>query len=310
VSRSKRRGETGRSTRSAVFDALCAALYYSGLLWLGLKVRGALLGGGRTRILCYHRVADDDWPDTLMRDRFVAHLTYLRRRYRLVDVGTVVDCLRAGRPLPRDTIALTFDDGHRDLLGILPDLQSHGAPAAFFVLTSGLPESGTSFFDRIRGTPFEASRDALAALPEQARIAKLGTTPPAEGAPLLMSAADLRLLREGGFEVGSHTRSHPLLPALPSGAVADEIAGSRQDLETAVGSPVRFFAYPWGKHDGPNREAVRSAGYAAAFATGDRSVDERSDVLAIPRVHIGGNASVARLAAEASGLVELLRRVV
>jgi peptidoglycan/xylan/chitin deacetylase (PgdA/CDA1 family) len=306
---SSRPGSTGqKSLRSVALDVLCAVLHYSGSLWLGLKVR-RLLGGGRTRVLCYHRVAEDDWPDTLKRRRFLAHLVHLRRHYHLIEVGTIVDCLSAGRPLPRDAVAITFDDGHRDLVAILGDLQSHAAPAAFFVLTGDLPDSGTALFDLIRGTPLEGSRLSLASLPSEARWAEVRSTPLAASAPRLMSAADLRAVQGGGFEIGSHTRSHPLLTALPEGELLSEIAGSREDLQVALGAAPRFFAYPWGKHHQLSREAVRSAGYAAAFTTEDRAVADESDLLAIPRVHVPGNASVARLAGEASGLIEFLRRV-
>jgi peptidoglycan/xylan/chitin deacetylase (PgdA/CDA1 family) len=297
-----------KSLRSSVLDALCVVLHYSGLLWLGLRVR-RLLGGGRTRVLCYHRVAEDEWPNTLKQDRFLDHLAHLRRHYRLIDVGSVVECLSTGRPLPRDAVAITFDDGHRDLLAILGDLQSHATPAAFFVLTGTLPEGGAAFFDLIRGTWLEASQQSLASLPSEARWAEVASTPPAAGAPRLMSDADLRAVREGGFEIGSHTRSHPLLTALPHGELGVEIAGSREDLRLVLGSAPRFFAYPWGKHDRLSREAVRSAGYAAAFTTEDRAVDDETDLMVIPRVHVPGNASVARLAGEASGLIEFLRRV-
>jgi peptidoglycan/xylan/chitin deacetylase (PgdA/CDA1 family) len=299
---------TNKSLRSTVLDLLCAALHYSGLLWLALEVR-RLFGGGRPRVLCYHRVAEDEWPDTLTRHRFLGHLAHLRRHYRLIDVGSIVECLSAGRPLPRDAVALTFDDGYHDLMGILGDLQSHAAPAAFFVLTGDLSGNGASFFDLIRGTSLEASQQSLASLPGEARRAKMSSTSLAAGAPSLMSVADLRASLEAGVEIGSHTRSHPLLTALPDGEIGAEIAGSREDLRLALGTAPRFFAYPWGKHDVLSREAVRSAGYAAAFTTEDRAVDQESDLLAIPRVHVPGNASVARLAGEASGLIEFLRRV-
>ena len=297
-----------KSLRSIALDILCAVLHYSGLLSLGLRVR-RLLGGGRTRVLCYHRVADDEWPDTLKRKRFVEHLVHLRRHYHLIDVDTVVECLGTGRPLPRDTVAITFDDGYQSLVDILGELRSHGAPAAFFVLTGDLPESGAALFDLIRGTPLEGSRLDLASLPLDARRARMATTPLTASAPRLMSASDLRAVMEGGFEVGSHTRSHPLLTALPVEEFGAEIAGSRDDLCLTLGVPPRFFAYPWGKHHPVSRDAVRSAGYTAAFTTEDRAVDDESDLLAIPRVHVPGNASVARLAGEASGLIEFLRRV-
>lgn len=299
---------TNKSLRSFALDALCALLYHSGLTVLGVKVR-RLFGGGKTRVLCYHRVADDEWPDTLARDRFVSHLGHLRRHYQLIGIETIAERLSKGRPLPRDAVAITFDDGHADLLGVLDDLKAHSAPAAFFVLTGDLPDRGTAFFDFIRGTPLEAAQKSLASLPSQARWAEVGSTSLATGAPRLMSTDDLHTVLKAGFEVGSHTRSHPLLPALSDEHRSAEVAGSREDLSLALGSAPRFFAYPWGKHDDASREAVRSAGYEAAFTTEDRAVEASSDRMAIPRVHIAGNAPVSRLAGEASGLIEFLRRL-
>jgi peptidoglycan/xylan/chitin deacetylase (PgdA/CDA1 family) len=51
-----------------------------------------------------------------------------------------------------------------------------------------------------------------------------------------MSAADLRVVLEERVEIGSHTRSHPLLTALPQGELAAEINGSREDLRLARGA--------------------------------------------------------------------------
>ena len=74
----------------------------------------------------------------------------------------------------------------------------------------------------------------------------------------------LRALRDAGMEIGSHTRSHPFLSELQRDAVWAELQGSRDDLERALGSPVRSLALPGG--DAPRtslRALLPEAGYHA-----------------------------------------------
>ncbi len=289
-------------------EALSGFLYHSGFLTMGLIARRLLARGGHPRILCYHRVADDQWPGTLERKRFVAHLTYLRRHYRFVGLPALVSMLE-NRRLERDVIALTFDDGHRDALDVLDDLSRAGAPATFFVLTEELPESGTLLGDRLVGTKHEGAFRRYAGLSECERdeIARDLRRP--EEIPRLLSTNELRSLISGGGEVGSHSRTHADLSRADPSAQETEIVGSRRDLERETSIPPRYFAYPWGASDASARAIVRAAGYQAAFSTGDRAVRPDSDQFSIPRIHISGNASVARLALEASGLMEILRRI-
>lgn len=297
------------SLASRVLGALCAGVYSTGLLWVGVRVR-RLLGGGRPRVLCYHRVSRDGLPGILRTERFARHLAHLKANYRFAAPSTIARLLREGLPLPRDSVVVTFDDGYRELIDeALPLLRGAGVTAGFFVLTAHLPGRGALFLDRIRGTPMEAERKALASLAAGERERRLAGLP-AAGSPELMDAADLRKLVTEGQEVGSHGRTHGLLTALPPEEAEAEIRESRSELERHAALDARLFAYPWGAHGAAHLRASRAAGYDGAFAGEWTGVEAGSDPFAIPRVNVPGDASVARLACEAAGFVELLRRLV
>ncbi|MEI8313875.1 MAG: polysaccharide deacetylase family protein [Verrucomicrobiota bacterium] len=67
-----------------------------------------------------------------------------------------------------------------------------------------------------------------------------------------------------GFEVASHTVTHPHLEQLPSEKVAWELAESRKQLEDIFQRPVRGFAYPFGTFNAAVKEEIRRQGYVYA----------------------------------------------
>lgn len=297
----------GVSLRSRVLEGICVAVYCTGLLWLGLRIR-RLLGGGLPRVLVYHRVAADGAPGSLRPERFARHVRHLRANYSFIAPSRIADLLVRGQPLPRDAVAVTFDDGYRDLLdNALPALKREGVTAGFFVLSAHLPGRGTLFLDRIRGTPLEAERKSLASITAADREARMAGLP-THGAPPLMDADDLRRLLAEGQEVGSHGRTHGLLPALPHTEARTEIAASREEIRRHAAIETSLFAYPWGAHGDDGRRNAREAGYVAAFAGEWEGVRDGADPFAIPRINVPGDASVSRVACEAAGLVEGLRR--
>lgn len=77
----------------------------------------------------------------------------------------------------------------------------------------------------------------------------------------------LRALRAHGFEVGSHTRSHPYLYDVSGADLADELETSKAALEGRLGGRVRFLAYPYGVYTEAIEAAVKRAGYEGALTT-------------------------------------------
>jgi len=150
-------------------------------------------------VLCYHAVSQD-WPSPLAvsPERLREQLSSLvRRGYR---GATFADVVRG--TAPANSVVVTFDDGCRSVVELgLPILAELGLPGTVFVPTgfvgSQEPMSWAGIEDWT-GTPHE---DEL----------------------LCVGWDQLRGLLSEGWEVGSHTVSHPHLPGLEEEALAAEL---------------------------------------------------------------------------------------
>jgi peptidoglycan/xylan/chitin deacetylase (PgdA/CDA1 family) len=89
-------------------------------------------------------------------------------------------------------------------------------------------------------------------------------------------------MHRAGIEIGSHTKRHVLLTGEGGNVVLDELAGSRRQLEASLGGPVRCFAYPDGRFNGPVVRAVAAAGYELAVTTCSHR-DPEYPLLTVPR---------------------------
>jgi peptidoglycan/xylan/chitin deacetylase (PgdA/CDA1 family) len=78
--------------------------------------------------------------------------------------------------------------------------------------------------------------------------------------------AELREMARQGIEIGAHTRTHADLGSTFDPAVLhDELVAARDDLQAALGHRVRYFAFPFGRHENLSARAIhlaREAGFA------------------------------------------------
>lgn len=205
--------------------------------------------------------------------RFAGHLAWLNLAgYRTVMMSEVARFV-AGEPFEGRVVALTFDDAYRDFCDHAePLLRKFGMTATIFAPSAFL------------GNYNAWDEDVV------------GARSP------LMSAADARRLAEAGFEIGSHTRTHPFLSRVPPEAVRQELAGSKRDLESVTGRPVTSLCYPYGDANPRVVAEARAAGYATACTVRRGYVRPGDDPLALARVKIAWNtylpAFVWRLATD------------
>jgi peptidoglycan/xylan/chitin deacetylase (PgdA/CDA1 family) len=75
---------------------------------------------------------------------------------------------------------------------------------------------------------------------------------------------DLRGLAASGWEIGSHTCSHPRLSQLEDSEILKEMGRSREICEREMGTPCHSFAYPYSDYDERAVRAAREAGYRFA----------------------------------------------
>ncbi|MCB0875114.1 MAG: polysaccharide deacetylase family protein [Solirubrobacterales bacterium] len=232
-------------------------------------------------VLCYHGVSDV-WPA----GSAVPAAQIERQISTLLDRGYVGATFRdavAAPPSPR-TFAVTFDDAFRSVYAnARPVLDSLGVTGTVFVPTALVGSEQPMAWrgtDQWLGSPYE---DEL----------------------IPMSWDELGELGELGWELGSHSRTHPRLPTLNGDALRDEIGGSREDLETRTGTPCTSIAYPYGDYDEAVVDASRSAGFTAGGALAGRV--RKPGAMLFPRVGIYGKDGAARFRLKASPAIRRLR---
>lgn len=93
-----------------------------------------------------------------------------------------------------------------------------------------------------------------------------------------------RLARDDLVEIGAHSINHPGLGAMSKPVREQEITGSKAQLETILGKPVRGFSYPQGRSSLEVQEEARHAGYDYACGSVYEAVTARSPVFHLPRV--------------------------
>jgi peptidoglycan/xylan/chitin deacetylase (PgdA/CDA1 family) len=121
----------------------------------GLRLAARRLGSMAMRrvvILLYHRVAEldsDPWSLAVTPQHFSEQLEVIRRFYTPLTLRALSDALRAGR-LPRNAVAVTFDDGYADnLLAARPLLEHYGIPATIFLPTAAIGGTREFWWDAL-----------------------------------------------------------------------------------------------------------------------------------------------------------------
>ncbi len=86
-------------------------------------------------------------------------------------------------------------------------------------------------------------------------------------APGDLTAHQVRALVAAGWELDSHTLTHPDLTTVSGERLARELAGSRRALRRRFGVRADFLCYPSGRFDAAVVAAARAAGYRGATTT-------------------------------------------
>jgi peptidoglycan/xylan/chitin deacetylase (PgdA/CDA1 family) len=217
--------------------------------------------GAFLRCVYAHWVLDDQVED------FRRLLTRLQRIGTFVSTEVLVQMLRGETPIDSRYFHLSFDDAfdniYRNALPVLVDL---GIPAAVFAPTR-----------------FVGASDAEVRRDWWRRDQVSRPTRP-------LRWEWLAELARHGCDVGSHTRRHRRLSEIAGrDELADEIVGSKRELEDRLGLACRYFAWPFGRAsdiDARGLELIGEAGYEASFsAVRGRVVPQRTRPFEIPRHH-------------------------
>jgi peptidoglycan/xylan/chitin deacetylase (PgdA/CDA1 family) len=235
-------------------------------------------------ILCYHSVSSE-WtnPTSVSPDVMAQQLALLRARGY---VGfTLSELISRGDngALPDRALAVTFDDGYASTLKAKPILDEVGYPATVFVVADFVESGKPLTWPGIEEWHGSVHAGELASL----------------------RPGNLETLVESGWEIGSHTRTHPMLPTLGREQLVDEIGGSRDQLIRWLGR-CDTLAYPYGLTSAETVDVVKSSGYSAACSVTPRRGENGR--FCLPRIGLYGGDTGLRLRAKLSPQVYAVSR--
>jgi len=110
-----------------------------------------------------------------------------------------------------------------------------------------------------------------------------------------LTRAQVRRMLADGWELGSHTLSHPDLTAVGPERLRRELVGSRDAIQREFGVTTDFFCFPYGRSDAAAKAAVRAAGYLGATTTHRGVASRGGDPFELPRISVSPRTSPAAL---------------
>ncbi len=111
------------------------------------------------------------------------------------------------------------------------------------------------------------------------------------------TSAMVRRLIAAGWEIGSHTITHPDLTTVGPGQLKTELEGSRARIKRKYRVEADFFCYPAGRYDDSVVAAVERAGYRGATTTVD-GLGRRDQPYELKRIRIDRSDGVDGFAAK------------
>jgi len=216
----------------------------------------------RVPVLAYHKI-DEPTNDIKLRGAFTSpknfakQMLYLKKlNYTFYTASELINFYLENGAFPPNSITITFDDGWKDnYTNAFPVLRDLQIKATIFLVPSCVGRTTTKVV-----ADGESERAHL-------------------------SLNNIQEMSKFGIEFGSHTLNHKLLHRISPPEVRFEIEESKKEIENLVQKSCLTLAYPAGFYTEAAQDAVKGAGYIAAFSTvyGD---NDKVNLYALNRVEI------------------------
>ncbi len=205
-------------------------------------------------ILTYHSIRPHYERETSLIDYFdiipellETQLKYFKDHdYTIISFGDMVAGIKGKKLLPKKPIVLTFDDGWENQYLYAFPILQKYHATATFFLWTN-------------------------AIDHQA----------------FLTWKEVKVMQDAGMTIGAHTKSHPYLFQIKdANLLRDEILGSKQILETQLGVPIQFFAYPFGYYNDQITDIVKASGLEAARSSKRGTYHTQQDLFHLRSIEV------------------------
>jgi peptidoglycan/xylan/chitin deacetylase (PgdA/CDA1 family)/folate-dependent phosphoribosylglycinamide formyltransferase PurN len=169
-------------------------------------------------ILYHHLITDRPHHLGMPTSAFARQARFLRKYYRVASLNEAM-CMLEQNCVPEPTVVLTFDDGYAEnYVNLRAVANEYRLPVFSFVSTGHMTDQSPFDHDLKRGQE--------------------------DFKPLTWE--QVKHLRQMGYSFGCHTRSHFDCGSIDPDQLADEIVGSKRELDSQLGESIAHFSFPWG----------------------------------------------------------------
>jgi peptidoglycan/xylan/chitin deacetylase (PgdA/CDA1 family) len=210
-------------------------------------------------VFCYHRFEDKPKDSLAIKPSdFEVQMQALKDNgITVIPMADFLAWRRGEKSIPAKSAIISIDDGYISGYAVAwPILKKFGYPFTMFIYT-----------DYVKGGPKSGGQS--------------------------ISWDQLAEMRDAGVDIQSHTISHSSLNARKGKTdeqylawLKSEISGSKELLEQHLGIQIKAIAYPYGLHNDAVRDAVKQAGYEAAFTVYGQRIGYGADATMIGRYAI------------------------
>jgi len=218
-------------------------------------------------ILLYHRVAEPPSPNSSDARYYIPPADFQWQMqaledwgYTTIPVSLLVEAILKGAPLPPRPVVISFDDGDESVYAnAYPIMQAYGFAGVLYLVLAYM-ESGSQGY---------------------------------------MDAGQIQTMIASGWEIGSHSMTHPHLDEVHDQVYFEE-AQSKTQLESTFGVSVNTFAYPYGAIDEFVVDKTAEYGYKAAVGLwnpGAKYVNSLGTLFYLSRIEVRNGTDLQAFAA-------------
>ncbi len=231
----------------------------------------AAAGQDSAVVLLYHHVSEDTPASTSVTpEQFKTHMTWLAENYKVMPLQDITEALKNKQTLPENAVAVTFDDGYRNILeNGHPVMQSLKLPYTVFI-----------------------NPDEIGRLKNQ------------------LSWDDVKAMHKDGVDFANHTLDHlHMLDRHQDESkeawlerVWQNVEEAEKKLTAQTGESLKYLAYPFGEYNKTLADKLAKEGYTG-FGQHSGGISSYSDFTALPRFPAAGRfANMAPLKVKIASL--------
>ena len=216
---------------------------------------------------------------------------YRKHHYRIISLDELRVLLETKHNPDGKVAFISFDDGCRSNLQLLPICEKFNAPITIFLATEPL-KSGNYWWEYVTEKCGIRTMLSFKKKPEIDFYTELEKVK--QGMNLVRSAmtvSELVLLAKHPLvTIQPHSVNHPILTNLSDVSLKNELRDSKRQLEELTGEAMDVFSYPNGNVGPREIEELKNAGYKYAFTIQpEQFVLSEVDPFLLPRMCMNTN---------------------